>query len=41
MFIIEEVQDRNSGRAGTWRQELMLRPWRVLVSYQLAHSAFL
>lgn len=27
LFIIEGSQDRNSNRAGTWRQELMQRPW--------------
>ena len=27
-----ESQDRNSSRAGTWRQELMQRPWRVLLT---------
>ena len=27
-FIIEGSQGRNSSRAGTWRQELMQRPWR-------------
>jgi len=35
LFIIEESQDRNSSRAGTWRQELMQRPWRD-VAYWLA-----
>jgi hypothetical protein len=25
---MEESQDRSSHRAGTWRQELMQRPWR-------------
>jgi hypothetical protein len=28
LFIIKGSQDRNSHRAGTWRQELMQRPWR-------------
>ena len=28
LFIIEGNQDRNSHRAGTWRQELVQRPWR-------------
>jgi uncharacterized protein Veg len=28
LFIIEGGQDRNSSRAGAWRQELMQRPWR-------------
>jgi hypothetical protein len=27
-FIIKGSQDGNSGRAGTWRQEPMQRPWR-------------
>jgi hypothetical protein len=27
LFIIEGSQDRNSNRTGTWRQELMQRPW--------------
>ena len=28
LFITKESQDRNSHRAGTWRQEQMQRPWR-------------
>ena len=32
LFIIEGSQDRNSIGAGTWRQELMQRPWRVLLA---------
>jgi hypothetical protein len=28
LFITKGNQDRNSHRAGTWRQELMQRPWR-------------
>jgi hypothetical protein len=28
LFITKGRQDRNSHRAGTWRQELMQRPWR-------------
>jgi hypothetical protein len=28
LFISEETQDRNLNRAGTWRQELMQKPWR-------------
>ena len=31
LFISKGSQDRNSHRAGTWRQELMQRPWRVLL----------
>ena len=32
LFIMEEIQERNSNRAGSWRQELMQRPWRVLLT---------
>jgi hypothetical protein len=28
LFIIEGRRDWNSKRAGTWREELMQRPWR-------------
>ena len=28
VFITEGSQDRNSNKAGTWRQELMQMPWR-------------
>jgi hypothetical protein len=28
LFITKGRQDRNSNRAGTWRQELMQTPWR-------------
>jgi hypothetical protein len=28
LFVIERSQDRNSSRAGSWRQRLMQRPWR-------------
>ena len=28
LLIIEGSQDRNSNRAGSWRQELMQRPWK-------------
>jgi hypothetical protein len=28
LVIIKGYQDRNSNRAGTWRQELIQRPWR-------------
>lgn len=31
MFIIKTHQDRNSSRKITWKQELMHRPWRVLI----------
>jgi hypothetical protein len=30
LFIIKGSQDRNSHRAGTWRQELIQRPWQVV-----------
>jgi hypothetical protein len=30
--MTEGSQDRSSSRAGTWRQELMQRPWRVLLT---------
>mgnify|MGYP001058360618 CR=1 FL=1 len=39
-FIIKGSQDRISNRAGTWRQELMQRPWRG-ASYWLAHQGLL
>jgi hypothetical protein len=32
LFITEGSQDKNSHRAGTWREELIQRPWRVLVT---------
>jgi hypothetical protein len=28
LFITKRSQEGNSHRAGTWRQELMQRPWR-------------
>jgi hypothetical protein len=31
LLITKGSQDRNSHRAGTWRQELMQRPWRAAV----------
>jgi hypothetical protein len=40
LFIIEGSQDRNSSRAGTWRQELMLRPRRG-AAYSLAPHGLL
>jgi hypothetical protein len=36
----EESQDRNSSRAGTWKQELMQRPWRG-AAYWVASLGFL
>ena len=40
LFIIEGSQDRNSHRAGTWKQELMQRPWRD-AAYWLASPGLL
>ena len=40
LFIIRNHQDRNSNRAGTWRQELMQRPWRD-TAYWLSHHSLL
>jgi hypothetical protein len=31
LFITKGSQDWNSQRVGTWRQEVMQRPWRVLL----------
>lgn len=39
LFIIKGSQERNSNRAGIWRQELMKKPWRA--AYWLAQWAFL
>ena len=44
LFNTEGRQDRDSNRAGTWRQELMQRPWgccSLACSSWLAQSAFL
>jgi hypothetical protein len=45
LFITKRSQDRNSHRAGTWRQELMQRPWRDVTYWivfpWLAQLAFL
>jgi hypothetical protein len=40
LFIIEESRDRNSNKAGTWRQELIQRPRRD-AAYWLAFSGLL
>jgi hypothetical protein len=41
--VTEGKQDKNSNKAGTWRQELMQRPWRMLLtgsSPHLVHAVF-
>jgi hypothetical protein len=38
IFIIEGNQDKNSIRAGTWRQELMQRPWRSAAYWLTPHG---
>ena len=38
LFIIEGSQDRNSNRAGTWRQELMQRPWSSAAHWLAPHG---
>ena len=40
LFITKGIQDKNSNRAGIWRQELMQRPWRG-AAYWLASPALL
>jgi hypothetical protein len=40
LLIIKGGQDRNSNRAGTWRQELMHRTWKS-TTYRLAHHGLL
>jgi hypothetical protein len=40
LFITKESQDRNSHRAGAWRQKLMQRPWRD-AAYWLAPCGLL
>jgi hypothetical protein len=40
LFTTEGRQGRNSNRAGTWRLELMQKPWRGAV-YWLAHQGLL
>jgi hypothetical protein len=37
-FTTEGSQDRNSNRAGTWRQELMQRPWRDAAYWLASHG---
>jgi hypothetical protein len=38
LFIIEGSQDRNSSRAGTWRQEMMQRPWKGAAYWLAPHG---
>lgn len=38
LFIIEGSQDRESNSVGTWKQELMLRPWRSSAYWLAAMS---
>lgn len=41
LSIVEGSQNRNSDRAGTWKQELMQRPWSVLTDLlPMAYSAY-
>ena len=40
LFITKGYEDRNSSRAGIWRQELMQRPQKS-TAYWLAQLAFL
>jgi hypothetical protein len=38
LFITEGSQDRNSSRAGIWRQELIQRPGRVATCWLALHG---
>jgi hypothetical protein len=40
LFITKGSQDRNSHRAGTWRQKLVQKPWKG-AAYWLASSGLL
>jgi hypothetical protein len=40
LFFTKGIQDRNSSRAETWRQELMQRPWRD-AAYWIASAGLL
>jgi hypothetical protein len=40
LFIVEEIQDRNSNRTKSWMQELMQRSWRN-IAYWLAQPTFI
>jgi hypothetical protein len=39
LVFTEGSQDRNTDRTGTWRQELMQRLWRVLLTWLLLACA--
>jgi hypothetical protein len=39
-FNIKSSEGRNSNRAGTWRQELMQKPWRGAAYYLAPRSLF-
>jgi len=39
--ITEGSQDRNPNKAGTWRQELRQRPWRVLLTGLLSMACWI
>ena len=38
VFITKGSLDRHSNRAGTWRQELMQRPWRRAAYWLVLHG---
>jgi hypothetical protein len=38
LFIIAGNKERKSGRAGTWRQELMQRSWKGAVYWLALHG---
>jgi hypothetical protein len=38
LLIIKGSQNRNSGRAGSWRQELMQKPWRGAAYWLPPHA---
>jgi hypothetical protein len=38
LSIIKGNQDRNSNRAGTWRQGLMQRPWSCALYFLVSHG---
>ena len=37
-FITKGMQDRNTTRAGSWRQELMQTPWREAAYWFASHG---